>query len=760
MHKFFFTLIFLSFFTCLFGQEIPIGTWRDHLSYTDAISVAYGNDIAYCATSSAIFMYDKSDESLDRLSLVNGLSDIGISKIKYNTNNNKLIITYDNGNIDIVDENKNIVNLSYIKNSNIIADKSINHIFIAGDLAYLSTGFGVVLIDTDKLEVDDTYLIADLGGYINVNSVTIDDTSIYAATNEGIYFANKNNVNLADYNNWNKIPELGNKTYSNINYYNNLLFASSDSSVWLTDTIYFNQNGIWQKFLPDGFNVRNITVSQNKLLISLHNGVKQINKSLVEEKIIYKYRGTFTLSPYEAVLTQDLVMIVAEESHGIIQAKSNWDCEIIAPNSPSSSNALSMDIKDGELWTVSGGYGLGLDKNLVNHKTNGEWVNLGETVKDINDEDAQDMVNVIINPSNTSQVYVSSWTNGLFEYRNDKVVNIYTGQNSLLDTVFYGVTAIGAMAFDDDNNLWVTSSYSANNQLAVKTADNKWYNYSFTGLTTASDFYTQMIIDKNNYKWFIAPKKHTIFIFDDNGTIENTSDDRKKVNSNFPGSHIESIVQDKDGEIWIGTDEGIAVFYNPDNVFDENIEAEQILIQQDGQTQLLLETETITVIAIDGANRKWVGTQNSGVYLMSQDGTEQIEHFTTENSPLFSNNILDIVIDPKTGEVYIGTAKGLISYKGTATEPDEDFNNIFVYPNPVKPDFNGKIAIRGLVKDTDVRITDISGNIVYETTSFGGQAIWNGNDMNGNRVQSGVYMVFNGSQDGSKKAAAKILFIN
>ena len=267
------------------------------------------------------------------------------------------------------------------------------------------------------------------------------------------------------------------------------------------------------------------------------------------------------------------------------------------------------------------------------------------------------------------------------------------------------------------------------------------------------------MVDRNNYKWLISPKSKKVAVFDDNGTLSNTADDRIQINSNMPGSKLYAIAEDKDGEVWVGTDEGVAVFYNSSSIFDENIEAEQILIQQDGITQILLESEGIYAIAIDGANRKWLGTQNSGVYLMSEDGTEEIEHFTTDNSPLFSNTVYDIVINDETGEVYFGTEKGLISYKGTATEPVSDFN-IFVYPNPVKPDYEGVIAIRGLVEDTDVRITDISGNIVYETTSLGGQAIWNGKDYYGNRVKSGVYMVFNGSQDGSKKAAAKILFIN
>lgn len=760
MHKLITAFTFTFCSLLLIGQEIPIGTWQDHLSYSDAVSVTEGNGVYYCATNSAVFTYTKSDNSITRMSLINSLSDIGVSKIKFNPHNNKVIIAYDNGNIDVIDKNNTVTNIPHVKNSNVTSNKKINNIFIQGNLAYLSCGFGIVVLDTDNLEIKDSYLIGNLGAYVNVNSITMDNLNIYAATNEGVYFADKTNPNLANYNFWNKMPEFNTGRFSNINYFKTLLFVASDSSSWKSDTLYYNPNGVWQKFIPSGENYRNINVSNNHLLISYRHGVATYDTSLTLSNFIYTYRSKFNIYPFEAIRGEDHATYIADEFNGLIRAYDNWSNELIAPNSPNSSTALNMDFVDGELWTVAGGYGIGNNTNLINHKSNGEWSNLGNTIKNINGGNAQDMVNVVINPSNSSQVYVGSWNDGLFEYNNDQITNIYTGQNSLLDTVFFGITAVGAMVFDDDNNLWVTSSFSANHPLAVKTPDNTWYNYSFTGLTTPSDFYTHMIVDENNYKWFIVPKQHKIIIFDDNGTLDNTSDDRKITNSNFPGSHIESIAQDKDGEIWIGTDEGIAVFYNPSEVFDKNIEAEQILIQQDGQTQLLLETETITTIAIDGANRKWIGTQNSGVYLMSQDGTEEVEHFTTDNSPLFSNNILDIVINPETGEVFIGTEKGLISYKGTATEPDDDFNNVVVYPNPVKPDFNGKIAIKGLVKDTDVKITDISGNIVFETTSFGGQAIWDGNDMHGNRVQTGVYMVFNGSPDGDKKAAAKILFIN
>lgn len=765
-HNLYFIFLILSFypFRSFFSQEIPIGTWRDHLSYSEAVSVTQGNNIIYCASSSALFSYDKISHEIERLNLVNSLSDIGIKKIKFNTYNNSLIIAYENGNIDIVTDGNEVINLSYIKNSNIVGSKTINNIFLQGKLAYVGTGFGIVVLDTDKLEVQDTYLIGNLGGYVSVNSITMDTLNIYAATNEGVYFADKTNPNLADYNNWTTIPELGNTPYSNIEFFSKRLFVTSESPVSSGDSLFYFNNGAWENMLGIGIDIECLEkISSYSLALTWDRGIFlfEVDSLIQHFNINYFYSNGLEAFPKQIIFSDDLKYWVADNNAGLVKVDPfTFDAETVVPNSPSSSSVVKIDLLNDEIWTASGGYGQSLTRNLINHKVGDEWTNMPSIIYDVNNFVANDMVHVKINPNNPSQVYVGSWKQGLFELNNEQVTNIFTGQNSALDSVFFGITAISGMEFDENNNFWVTSSYAANYPLAVRTADKNWYNYSFPGLTSPSDFYTKILIDENNYKWFISPQQHKIIIFDDNGTLSNKNDDRKKINTNFPGSEIECIIQDKDGEVWIGTDEGVAVFYNPGDVFDENIEAEQILIQQDGQTQILLETAVVTAIAIDGANRKWLGTRNSGVYLMSDDGTEEIEHFTTANSPLFSNNIYDIEVNPKTGEVYFATEKGLISYKGTATEPDSDFNNVFVYPNPVRPDYEGSIAIRGLVKDTDVRITDISGNIVYQTTSFGGQAIWNGNDMNGNRVQSGVYMVFNGSQDGTKKAAAKILFLH
>ncbi len=747
---------FAGIFYPILAQNIPIGTWQDHLPYRDAVSVTEGNNIIYCATNSTVFTYDLADNSIERLNLVTGLSDIGISKVKYNSYNNRVIVAYNNGNIDIIDENKSIINLPAIKISNIIGDKSIYNIYLQNHLAYLSTGFGIVVIDTDKLEVKDTYYIGTLGAYIQVNSITMDTLNIYAATENGMYYATKSNPNLADYNEWEILPDLKSTSYSNVLYFNKMLVAIEDRNS-LPDSIFYGVSGTWQPFVnPEGFTNNICLLQESSIAIIWDWGVSFYDHNLSKYGEIYDY------SAQEIIRAKSFEFWMADENVGLVHFSNPSDPnkEIITPNSTSTTNVFDIDYINGHLWTVSGGYGIGLNEFLFNHKSDGTWSNFPKNTDNGKGGWVRDMVSVLINPNNPSNVYIGSWLNGLLEINNDVITNIYDGNNSLLDTLFYAnITSVSAMSYDDNNNLWVTSSFTKNNILAVKTPNNIWYNYSFPDYSSEFSYYPKMIVDNNNFKWIISPNEHEVIVFDDNNTLDDKGDDRVTANNRMPGTIVECITEDQDGEIWVGTDEGIAVYYNPSEVFDKNIEAQQIYIQQEGQTQILLETETVTAIEVDGANRKWIGTQNAGVYLMSADGTEQIEHFTTENSPLFSNNIFDIEIDHKTGEVYFATEKGLISYKGTATEPLNDFE-IFVYPNPVKPDYEGVIAIRGLVKDTDVRITDISGNIVYETNSLGGQAIWDGKDFHGNRVQSGVYMVFNGSQDGNLKAAAKILFLN
>ncbi len=753
-------LISLSITLNVSAQEIPIGSWQDHFSYNNGNSVTYGNGEVYCASESALIAYNPSEKTVQRLSVINGLSDIEPSVIKYNSYNGKLIITYKNGNIDILDQNKNITNLGVIKNnSGIIGSKTVNHIYFNNQYAYLSTGFGIVVLNTDKDEVSDTYFFGPLGTSVYTNSVTFDQNNIYAATNDGVYFANRNSLNLADYNQWSKIGALGSKKYSNIVYFTNHLVVSMDSPNWESDYVFYDNGTSWQKLIPIGLNIKKLNVFNNKLLVA-GSGVLIFDENLVQIENLYTFNSQFGLDVNDVYLDAENNYWIAENYNGLLKQKNNWEVSKISVNCPNTSTSFGIDFVDDNLWMVSGAYSQYRTYSPFNIRKKYDWQNVPTTLH--NPENGAliyDVVSVAINPSNTNQVFAGSWYNGLLEFNNGTLSKVYNGQNSALDSVFYGITAVSGITFDYNNNLWVTSSYTTS-ILAVKTPDNNWFNFSFPGKTNAAGYYTKVMVDKNNFVWIIDPKNLKFLVFDYYQTIDNKTDDRVTNSVTFNSAEVITFVEDLDGEIWFGTSQGVGVMYNPINVFSGSEPILPVYIQQDGQTQLLLETERVNVIAIDGANRKWIGTQSSGVYLMSADGSEEIFHFTKNNSPLYSNTINDIKLNNKTGEVFIATDKGLISYKGTATEAQNDFSNVFVYPNPVREDYNGVIAIRGLVKDTDVRITDISGNVVSQTKSLGGQAIWDGKDLNGNRVQTGVYMVFNASQDGAMKQAAKILFIH
>jgi Two component regulator propeller len=294
-----------------------------------------------------------------------------------------------------------------------------------------------------------------------------------------------------------------------------------------------------------------------------------------------------------------------------------------------------------------------------------------------------------------------------------------------------------------------------------------WQAFDFTGLLPVGITASEIIVTQSGQKWVILPRGTGMLVFDDNGTLTNTSDDKKKklgftVGAGaIPGTDIYCLAEDRDGEVWVGTDKGVGVFYCPESIFSTNgCDAQQILIEQDGYTQILLETQVVTAIAVDGANRKWIGTEGGGVFLMSPDGTEQLAHFDAANSPLLSDNITSIAIDQATGEVFFGTTRGIVSYRGEAIEGKDEMGDVYAFPNPVRPEYAGPIAITGLVKDADVKITDVRGNIVFKTTALGGQAIWDGNNFKGERAASGVYLVLIANEDGTQTAVTKILLMN
>ena len=763
---------FLLFFVFhLSAQQIAIGEWRDHLPYNTCISVTEAENIIYCATLYNLFSYDKDDNSIQRMTKISGLSDIGISTINYNKKYKTLVIAYNNTNIDLI-QNDEIINISDIKRKSILGNKTINNILFIDKYAYLSCGFGIVVLDYLKKEIKDTYYIGPDGNHINVLDLTFDDTKFYAATESGIFSASINDENLANFAAWTKdtLIHYPNAKYNLIEEYNNKIFANNSNSAYNTDTVFVFDGVSWDYFDSTITETMfDISEYYEHLVFSSNGGIRIYDTTLTNESIIWTYNPGIP-SPRDAIIDKDDFVWIADNNYGLVKNINIWRSESIKPNGPSSKNVVAMSLKGNDLWVATGGKSppwgnLWMNEGIFSF-IDEDWETYN--YKNISILDTiRDFVAVAVNPNNTKQVFVGTWGYGIIEFNNGNFTKFYNKTNSTLQEPLNhsGWIGVTGLCFDEFNNLWATDS-SCTNALSVRKSDGSWKSFSLSPLVI-EDIVGDLIIDSYNQKWIIMPRGHGIIVYNDNNTIDNVSDDNfKKLNNvigngNLPSNDIFCLAQDLDGEIWVGTGKGITVFYSPENVFSNtDFDYQQILVEQDGVANYLLETETITAIAVDGSNKKWIGTQRAGVFLMSEDGTKQIHHFTEDNSPLFSNAITSIAINHESGEVFFGTNNGIISYKGKATEGGETHQDVYAYPNPVKENYNGYIAIKGLVQNAHVKITDISGTLIYKTIAEGGQAVWDGKNFNGERAHSGVYLVFSSNDDGSETLVTKILFIN
>ncbi|MCB9449658.1 MAG: hypothetical protein H6585_15100 [Flavobacteriales bacterium] len=759
-----------------YGQEISIGQWRDHLPYNNVKSIAYAKDKVYCATGYGLFEYSLNDQSITRYTKVSGLSDFEVNAIAWDDAHQLLVVAYSNANVDII-ENNQIYNISDIKRKPILGSKIINKILIQGNLAYLSCGFGIVVLDVTRKEVKDTYIIGENGSQLGVNDLTCNGPYFFAATEKGIYKASATNPNLANYANWTR-ESAGLKepvaSYDHIAALNSLIFVNRNGTGFNRDTLLYYNGTKWGYVDSlSSWELHNLEVHNGYLFRTNYFSVEQFDNTLTRTELMQGWGGS--VDPWQAIPGEAGVMWIADGRYGLIRYLNNSISEQIAPKGPWTSNVAGLAIDNGKLWVASGGVNASWGNMW---RTDGIFMFDNQTWTNINRDNTSGMdtlfdpIRITVDPSNADRIYVASWSRGLAEITNGQITNMYNDLNSDLqriDVPGYFWIGVGGLAWDDEQNLWMTNS-SVAKPLVVKRADGKWSAFSLGSKVTTANNVADVISSSSGAQWVLVVRGPTkgIAVFDANHTLDNTSDDRRKFlesgigKGNLPSDEVLSIAEDREGEIWVGTAEGPCVFYTPESVFDggDAAEAQRILVERDGYTEYLLDGNAITSIAVDGANRKWLGTDMSGVFLLSPDGTKELLHFTAENSPLFSNKIVSIAINHDNGEVFFATDRGVISYKATATKGENEFKEILVYPNPVRENYDGPIAIRGLVEDANVKITTISGSIVFETTALGGQAIWDGKNFDGQRASSGVYLVFCTNDDGSETLVTKIVLIH
>jgi len=764
--------LLLSPLSNIMAQGVGLGEWKDHLPYGNCIALADAGNLLYCATPYSLFSLNKSDRSIERLNKINGLSDVGISAISYSAEYQTLLIAYTNTNIDLI-KNGSIINISDIKRKSILGKKTINKILFIGKYAYLSCGFGIVVVDVDREEIHDTYIIGPNGDQINVLDLTLNpaDSEFYAATESGIYRANSSD-NLAFYISWkqdttlpvpggkyNLILAYGGKVYANNTLLNTLPYQP-------VDTLLVYSNGVWNYFEPSESNHSSrysLRTYQGKLLICGFLFLDVYDSSGNRLYRIYDY-SPGALVANDAFLDSENVLWIADQEYGLVRNHDTWSSEKIILNGPVAATVYAMDARGTDLWAVPGGrdgsFGNVYNAGAFYSFTDGKWNSYTSRNEPFLDT-VRDVIAVAIDPRNPKHVFLGSWGYKLFEYLNGELVKIYDASNSSLQysTKQPDRLIIAGMMYDQDNNLWIVNS-SASDLISVLWNNNTWNSFNL-GATASGIDAGAIAIDHSGQKW-ILQRDHTLLVFNEKNTNGNTT---KRLTGNtgngaLPGQYVQSMAVDQEGEMWIGTDEGIAVCYNPENVFTgNNFDAQRIVVKTGNDYGNLLESESITAIAVNGDNQKWIGTDRAGVFLMSSDGQEQIYHFTEENSPLLSNSITSIAMDDK-GNVYFGTAKGIISYKDYTIPPKAVNDSVYVYPNPVRQTYDGLIAITNLVKDSDVKITDINGVLVYKAKAKGGQAVWDGRNFEGRRANTGVYLVFISNPDGSETLVSKILFIN
>ena len=773
--------ILLTFLLCtisllsVFSQP-RLGEWTDYQSYTHAKNVVDTGEKIYCVTEGGLFSYDRADNSIQKMSGINGLSDVGVQRLAYNQENNVLVITYQNANIDLLIDNE-VFNLSDIKRKQIPSDKTINNVFFVGKDAYLSCGFGIVVLNLERKEIKDTYFIGQDGAYVNVQDIASDGTYFYAATTSGIYKAFIASPNLQNYESWVKqttIPHANDK-FSKIEAFQGKIIASYTPDEYDQDELYRLDQGVWSRAFPEIRYVTDVTTKGNHIVFADRMELFVYNENLELVKRIHKYAvgGVEfpSYGPKSAVLDDQNVLWIADSENGLI--KLGVETERIAPEGPADNRIFSMTMNGKDLWIASGGrnnaWGNLGTKAQFQLNRNGDWSVFNSSNFPVANGFG-DMVAVAVDPKDPEHVFAASWGGGVLEFRNGTFEKRYDNLNSSLQTQLPNdpqapYVRIGGMDFDSKGNLWVTNS-GVGNILSVFQSDGQWQSFEMKGGAN-NPYVSKVLVTQNDDKWVITGRGQTIYVLNSTNDVVK----EQKITAYFSNGKEEvftemsdagDIAEDQNGEIWVGTNAGVAVFSNPAGIWDNRpmYATRPGVDRGDKFYHPLLEKESISAITVDGANRKWIGTKHSGVFLISEDGEKELEHFTIENSPLPANDITDIAIDQKSGEVFIATGSGLISYMGEATEGTDNYNDVYVFPNPVRESYSGPIVVKGLLEDTDIKITDIAGNLVYQTTSMGGQAVWDGKTLNGNRCKTGVYLVFMNDATGETTKVTKLLFIH
>jgi hypothetical protein len=736
----------------------PIGDWREHYPYAMLYSVEQTPNKIFASTNYAIFSIDNDTGEETRYTNINGLSEVLTSTLAYNNNAEQLWCGYENGNIDVL-TNKGFKNIDDIKRRNIIADKKIYTIYHTSSQAFVCTGFGLVTMSTGKLETNDTYNFGAAGAINRVNDFTILGGQYFAATAIGLYSINATNPSINNFNQWQAVSGTVNINISFVKTLGNAIY-------WVrNDSLFSTISNTTSFVFRDNFSIINCQTSNNKLILCLRNQTNGDSKvvvlnaaGLVQQTIS---RPGAISYPNAAINTTGNTYYIADRFGGFSKFE-NSNYTNLTPVAPPG-NVYGQIINANNAMYFAAGevddrWNYQFNRlGIFELKDNTQWKFYNQRSQSILDT----VLDFITLANSSNQLYAGSYGGGLAILNTDNT-NITVRKQGFIanNPLDVGSYRVAGLLFDADENLWI-ANYGAIQPLMVQTPNNQVYRFRppfplFENTTAA------MVQDADNQLWIQSPRGNGLLAYNYGASLSSNADDRWKLYTTaqgLPSNEVTSIALDKNNILWVGTTNGVAILTCTGDAFTAaGCPAQKPIISQGNFAGLLLQNEVVQSIAIDGANNKWMATRN-GVFYLNAEADKVLLYFNTNNSPLPSNNVRTIGINNETGEVFFGTNGGMVSYRSTATQATESFSEVLVFPNPVPPNYNGLIAIKGLAQNAQVKIINAEGNLVTQGIANGGQFTWNGRNYKNEKTVSGMYTVLMRSADGVEKAVTKIAIV-
>lgn len=780
----FFTLLFFQF---LFSQNDFTENWEDLYSYNNVQDFIIDDSKIYAACENAIFIYDIDTNETQKFSSVNGLSGNTISSISYDDVSESIMIGYENGLIEIIQNNSSVIPITGIRDNVILIDKAVKGFYRNQDQTYIFGEFGVLVIDLNELEFGDSYKLSfDTSTSLTVNQMLIKNNILYTATSNGFYGVDLS-LDLSNFSNWNQIV---NGQVTNVVDGLDEIYFSRGSNV-------YKSSNPTQSVLSVIGNVSSINIdssNENHIVVTTPSkiSVYDLISSTVIEEIDLNLANNYNINTTKSIIIDNNVFLNTFSS-GVLTTSLSDKVNYIElhPEGPSENNSFSISLGESQKWIVYGGYTLFFDaiENAANvdYFYEGKWNYLdyrefGSTT---------DCIATIIDPLDNTKVLVASVNKGIVELNDFEYLTTWTKDNT--NSILPGHRSVGGgwttnMVVDNNNNIWTANSRAGNNLFFSKyngrlEGENRWEaNVDFSGVLSPNEFvrgFNKMFVDHNN-NIFVGTPEEGLFVFNAND-IANESDRNVAVLNNIDGNgqlsslSVKSVVSDENNRVWIGTNSGLVVYDDYENLFVEGAKTnvKTIVFEENGEAKELLGDTQVNDIIIDLAGNKWFGTSNAGLFQTSSDGQTTYNTFTNTNSPLPSNTILDLELDKQTGEIYIVTEKGILIYDGKNEPFGENITEVIAYPNPAIKNQAGHDNITIVAKDgngipdgTNVKIMDVSGKLVYETNinsfdgNLGGKIVWNKRNLRGNSVVSGVYIVLLSNSDATETTTTKIAIVN